>query len=210
MFKQSIISLSKLSVALVSIMSAMYAHCEKSSSQLYGGLGSVSFDPQVAASMAAQIDDSAFALEFGYERRLKSGFVWGAGINFYSYSDNAGFSVITESQFGSVKRSDSDASAFTGFGELGYSFTPNKKVALSLMAGYERVFTSSRSISNCRNCPSEDIDIDAGAYLTPKVVYTFDNNWTLGLSYNGYVSGDIDNMVMLQIGKRFQFLGGEI
>ncbi len=179
-----------------------------SSSQLYFGLGNAAFDPAIAFTQG--VEDDALALEFGYEKRLHSGFVWGAGINWYAYSDNNGFSVQTEGVFGGVERSDSSASGLSGFGELGYSYTPSKKIELSLMAGYELMLSSSRSVSNCSNCPSEDIDIDTGAYFNPKVVYTFDNMWTLGLSYNSYVSSDVESLISIQLGKRFSFLGGSI
>jgi|GEM_PF-4777139 len=155
MFTINAINLLKLGAAMgISMCSS--AAFSASSSQLYFGLGNATFDPITAFTQG--VEDDALALEFGYERRLSSGFVWGAGLNWYAYSDNNGFSVQTESVFGNV--------AFS--------------------------------------------DIDTGAYFSPKVVYTFDNMWTLGLSYSGYVSADVESLITLQVGKRFSFLGGTI
>jgi len=191
MFTINAINLLKLGAAMgISMCSS--AAFSASSSQLYFGLGNATFDPITAFTQG--VEDDALALEFGYERRLSSGFVWGAGLNWYAYSDNNGFSVQTESVFGNVAFSDSSASGISGFGELGYSYTPSKKIELSLVAGYELMLSSSRSIGNCNNCPSEDID----------------NMWTLGLSYSGYVSADVESLITLQVGKRFSFLGGTI
>lgn len=191
-----------LSILVASLPFTIAANEEESSqietSGFYGSIGQVSFDD--ATAYYEGIDNSATYWRFGWEQQLTN-LVWGAGVSGYVYDDKESFSQRTRSSLsGDEQDSDSGAVAINGYIEGGYLYRVNENIKVSFMAGYEAVFSSDRSIGNCSDCYSEDIDVASGVYFQPRVTYQWENEWYVRLSTSSYLSGDVDSNVMLSIG----------
>ena len=67
---------------------------------------------------------------------------------------------------GDISTESSDAGAVTGYVATGYEwkFGADQDLTVLAQVGYTHLFSSERSIDYCRNCYSEDIDIDGGVY----------------------------------------------
>jgi len=158
----------------------------------YGSVGLVSLETQNSA--AGYIDDSATYFKLGWEQHQQQ-WIWGAGLSVYLYSDNAGFTQET-----TEGDKESGASSVNGYLEGGYKYSLNDHVSLSILAGYEQVFASSREIGMCYDCHSEDIDMSAGLYIQPRASYLGDNDWYVTAAYNSYLSGDVEGSLFLTVG----------
>ena len=126
-------------------------------------LSTVSFDPKSAER--EYVKDNAWALGLSGNYWKEQTFL-SLGMEFYGYSDRAGFSQRTRDNFGDVDNSSSDASAFSGFIAYGpyWTFGADQNNVFYAQGGLNHVFSSDRSIPNCSNCYSEDIDLDAGIF----------------------------------------------
>lgn len=163
----------------------------------YLAVGRVSLDEKAAASEAVKDDANYFRL--GWQRRSDA-FVFGLGLSSYIYKDRAGFSQEVEDYFGDVSTEDSSATSFNLFGELGYSHPLSSMVRLELVTGFELVLSSERSINNCSDCYSEDIDLDSGAYIMPRVLLQTEKGFTAGLAYQHFINGDVEKGPSLVLG----------
>lgn len=72
-----------------------------------------------------------------------------------------------------------------------------------LQGGVSGVFGSERSIGNCSNCFSEDIDISGGLFAKAGLVKNVSKSIALGFQLTQYLSGDIDNSLGLVLSSRF-------
>jgi hypothetical protein len=72
----------------------------------------------------------------------------------------------------------------------------------SVRGGVSGILGSERSISNCRNCYSEDIEIDGGVYGVLGIGQTL-GNLDLSLQFQQYFSGDLDNTLRLKLSGAF-------
>ena len=126
------------------------------------------------------------------------------GTSILFYRDNAEFSQYVESYWGDEEYSESDANALMLFAEYGpkYRFGQHNTGFLSVRAGVSAILGSERSISNCSNCYSEDIDIDGGVYGLLGIGQTL-GRLDLSLQYQQYLSGDLDNTVRLKLSSAF-------
>ena len=143
------------------------------------------------------IDDTALAFLFALDYRNKRT-IFGGGVRLLTYDDNASFRQDTTGG-----EMSSSASAFTLFGEAGYRFPLHKHVSFDIVAGIEFILESERSIDNCTDCFSDDIDIESGPYLSPRLAFKLNENWLLGVTYEQYFSGDLENNVSASIGYKF-------
>ncbi|WP_028885090.1 porin family protein [Teredinibacter turnerae] len=165
-------------------------------------IGQVSFDSELAAREG--VDDSALYVVAGWEGRYRSNLIVGAGISLYDYSDNEAFEQLTESSWGGNERnSSSSATAYNLYGELGYGVDLAPTVSLDLLAGYEMVLSSERSISYCSDCYSEDIEIDSGLFVAPRLRFKPWEHWVIALSYQSYLTGDVESSAQISTGYVF-------
>jgi hypothetical protein len=165
---------------------------------MYGGLGQASIDGQKA--FAGGVEDSALYIRLGMEFQ-RSSWLYGVGISGLIYDDNADFSQTVQDQFGNISTADSSAEAFDLYGEFGYRYLLATRAYLDFITGYEQMLTSGRSISNCSNCYDEDIDIDSGFYLMPRLQFETEGGFTFSLLYRQYFTGDLESAVVFAIGK---------
>ncbi|MEW6990264.1 outer membrane beta-barrel protein [Colwelliaceae bacterium 6441] len=170
----------------------------------YFSLGTTNIDSEVADQEL--IDDSATYIRIGWEGKKQlenNAIIFGAGISGLLYSDNAKFKQEVKSTFGKHSTASSSAESFGAYAELGYYHSLNERADLGVFAGYDFAFSSSRSISNCSDCKSEDIDVDTGLYIMPKVKFAINQNWSLSLGYHHYLSGDVENTIAISVGSNF-------
>lgn len=158
----------------------------------YFSIGRASFDSETAE--AERIDDTATFIRAMWEGQ-KGQLVYGAGIGMYFYSDNDSFTQEVEDSFGDRDRAKSSASGITGIGEIGYAKPLNDNLALEMLGGVEFMFSSERSIDYCSNCYEEDIDIDGGFYVMPRLRISSSGSFNFSVSYQHFLSGDIDNTI---------------
>lgn len=165
---------------------------------MYGGLGQASIDGQKA--FAGGVEDSALYIRLGVEFQ-RSSWLYGVGLSGLLYDDNAEFSQTVRDLSGNISTADSSANAFDLYGEVGYRYLLATRSYLDFMTGYEQVLTSGRSIPNCSNCYDEDIDIDSGFYLMPRLQFETEGGFTFSFMYRQYVTGDLESAVVFTFGK---------
>lgn len=168
-----------------------------------GHVDHVSIDSQAAAEQ--WIKDSATAIggaaEY-YSSKTENTLVLGGSV--LLYRDNAEFAQYVEDYWGDVDYNESDATAFMLFAEYGpkYRFGQDNMSFFTVRGGVSGIFASERGISNCRNCYSEDIEIDGGVYGVLGIGQTL-GRFDLGMQFQQYLSGDLDNTIRLKFSGAF-------
>ena len=163
----------------------------------------VNIDKEAAAEQ--WIEDSAFAIggaaEY-YSSDSENTLTLGASVLFYR--DNAEFSQPVEDWWGYEDYEESDANAFMLFAEYGpkYRFGQDNMSFFSVRGGVSGILGSERSISNCSNCYSEDIEIDGGVYGVLGIGQTL-GSIDVSLQFQQYFSGDLNNVFRLKISGAF-------
>jgi hypothetical protein len=159
----------------------------------YGAeFSSVSFDSDTA--LQEGIEDKALLIGLGVNYRSSS-FITSASLDFILYDDNEEFSqlVVGDGLLNdgdvSVESSDASAIGFTLASGYEWKFGENDRASGILQGGLTGVFGSERSIANCSNCSTEDIDIDGGFFIGGKLGYHMES-FSVGLSARQYLSGD--------------------
>ena len=168
-----------------------------------GHLDHVTIDTQAADEQRIENTATAFggAAEY-YSSTTENTLVLGGSILFYR--DNAEFAQYVEDYWGDIDYAESDATAAMLFAEYGpkYRFGQNNMSFFTVRGGVSGIFGSERSISNCRNCASEDIDIDGGVYGVVGIGQTL-GSLDLSLQFQQYFSGDLDNTIRLKLSGAF-------
>lgn len=166
----------------------------------YLGVGELNIDKQIAHNEG--VGSTPTYVRLGWEGQKHNG-IFAAGMSVFMYSDRESFSQDTRSNYGRYATEKSSAEAVNLYGEGGYSFQATPNIYFDAVAGYELVLQSERSIAYCSNCYSEDIDIDSGLYLTPRMKVIADNGFTFLLSYHKYLSGDVNNGLSIGLGYSY-------
>ena len=168
-----------------------------------GHVDHVTFDKDAAAAQGIEGSATAIggAAEY-YSSRTEN--TLSLGINFLFYRDNDAFSQFVEDYWGDIDYSESDANAFMVFAEYGpkYRFGQDNMTFVTVRGGVSGMLYSERAISGCHNCYSEDIDIDGGVYGVLGIGQTL-GRLDVGLQFQQYFSGDLDNSVRLKISGAF-------
>ena len=168
-----------------------------------GHVDHINIDKQAAAEQ--WIKDTATAVggsaEY-YSSKTENTLVLGA--SFLFYRDNAEFAQYVEDYWGDIDYSESDANAFMLFAEYGpkYRFGQDNMTFVTVRGGISGILGSERSISDCRNCYSEDIDIEGGVYGVLGIGQTL-GSLDLSLQFQQYFSGDLDNSIRFKISGAF-------
>lgn len=167
-----------------------------------GHVDHMTFDDE--AAWATGIAENATAVGFSVERFQNTHeYTWSVGMNFIFYNDDDEFIQEICDYYG-CGDSESDANAISVFAEYGprYRFGADKLSFFTIRGGAAGMLYSERGISNCSNCHSEDINIDGGLYGLIGVGRTL-GAIDVGLQFQQYFSGDIDNVVRLKISGSF-------
>lgn len=168
-----------------------------------GHVDHVTFDEE--AAWEEGIEESAMAVGFAGEYYTNtSEMTLSLGASFLFYHDNATFAQYVEDYWGDIDYEESDASAITLFAEYGpkYRFGADNLSFVVVRGGGTAVLASERSISGCSNCYSEDIDIEGGIYGVVGIGRTL-GALDIGLQFQQYFTGDIDNSVRFKISGAF-------
>lgn len=163
-----------------------------------GHLGTLNIDSKVAREQG--VDDAAFVFGGTAEHsRTDSILSFLLGLDFVSYDDNYNFSQDTNKG-----EKSSSASAMLAYAEFGpkIHFGADQSNYLITRVGLSTLFGSERSIDYCSNCYSESIDIDGGPYGVVGIGHSF-GNFAIGLQYQQYFSGDLDNSLRFNVSTSF-------
>ena len=160
--------------------------------------GTLNIDSKVAREQF--IEDSAWLFGLSAERYSSdSNFTFLVGVDFIGYSDELPFDQHTDDGW-----KESDAGAAMAYVEFGpkIPFGADQTNYFTAHAGVSGIFSSERSINYCRNCYSEDIDVSGGLYGILGVGHNF-GNFDVGVQFQQYFSGDLDNSLRLRISSSF-------
>lgn len=164
---------------------------------IYFALGRLTLD--IESANREGIERLANHIRIGADIRAKKPLIFSAGLSGYAYDDNEQFTQSVRNVAGIESDVSSTADATNAYAEAGIALRPFEAMTLDLMAGYEHVFSSSRSIEHCSNCRSGKIDIHGGVYLAPSVRVYISHGITLSLTYQQRYSGDIENGYYMSI-----------
>ncbi len=182
------------------------------SQQTYSGwtlstnVDQININHEVANRPDVMVADSATAIGLAGEYfRSDSNMIYAIGLNYIMYNDNNEFSQYVEDNWYNGRNyEESDANAFMIFAEAGPKiyFGADNLSFFSARAGISAILDSTRSISYCSDCYSEDININGGLYGALGIGHSFDR-FDLSLQFQQYFTGDIDNSLRLQVGFTF-------
>lgn len=162
-------------------------------------LGGISLDS--AEAEAQGVEDGAGVLAFlaNYHRAQ---WLISLGLEIIAYEDTENFTVIVRDSFGDEYRADSDASGIVLSAAAGpqWYLGSDQEINLFTQLGLAAIVNSEREISRCSDCPSQDIELDAGPYVAAGASYYF-NNFGIGLVAQTYLSGDFNSSLRI----RFSF-----
>ena len=146
-------------------------------------IGSANFDSEIAEEEG--IDESATLLSAMYEKHQNEELFFAVGLNIYLIDDNEEF---TNNTTGGVKSSSASGGGLSG--EYGIKFYFSEQTTFSITGGYEAILSASRSISNCIDCDSEDIDIDGGPFLRAGLRYHNEDGYSLGINASQFLNSE--------------------
>ena len=198
----------KIALALIAIASSTTALAQEEQSSTPGswefglGLGQTTIDQEAAADQLIGEDAFNVSLTAMY---LKNSWISTVGLDIVQYDDNAGFSQAVTSNFGGDSTEDSSATGVLLTAAFGYRWTHLEDDAVStyLQGGVSAMTSSSRGIDNCSNCYSEDIEISGGGFIRGGAHYSW-SSVGLGLEYTQYMSGDLNDSLMLNLTTSFK------
>lgn len=159
----------------------------------------LSFNAEKTAS--AGVDDSTLGLGMAIDIK-RDYLVGGFGMYIGSLDDSNGFSQTVRDQYGNISEADSSVSALSFFAEIGGSYLLLNNVYGELVTGYQTMSVD-RSISDCDDCESQDIPLDGGLYVKPRIKVGIGKKYILSASYMSYLSGDITNGLAIGFEGRF-------
>lgn len=165
-----------------------------------GHLEHLTIDKEAAARADVGVRDSATALGFAAERYTNtSDMTLSLGLNVLLLRDANEFYQDTS---GGTKTSDaSGASLFAEYGPK-YRFGAQGDNHFVTRLGYSWLVTASRDIANCRNCYSEDIELDGGLYGVLGVGKRFGGaEWSL--QFHQFFTGDFNNSLRIKLAQAF-------
>lgn len=165
-----------------------------------GSVGLLNIDQSAAAEEF--IDDKATAIDL-FAEYSKQRWLTTLGLDFVMYDDNAGFRQRTEDYYGNTQNSSSSATAFglsAAFGPQ-WTFGGAEKTKVYVQGGLEHLLSSERSIGNCTDCYSEDIDISGGAFAKAGVRFNV-GAVAIGFSYQQFLGAELDNSFRFVISSK--------
>ena len=165
----------------------------------------ITIDKEVANRPDILLSQSATAIGLGAEYfTSESEMTYSIGLNYIAYNDNNEFEQYVYDHWNGSRYEKSDANAIMVYAEAGpkYRFGVDGSNFFTVRGGFSQIFASSRSIGYCDDCYSEDLDIKGGLYGSLGVGHSF-NSFDLGLQFQQYFTGDLDNSLRLKISTTF-------
>lgn len=203
----------KIALAVVALCSLSAAAQDAAAPAVYqfegwSFAGRVYFDQvDSAAAKKEGIKDSMTTLQLAgdYNSQKWKTSLW---LDILMYSDQRPFSQWVEgsgwSNNGDISRESSTAGGMTLGVATGpqWVFGANGDNVAYLQGGFNAVIRSTREISSCSNCYSEDINIDGGALVVSGVEH-HGENWFVGANLRHHLSGDLKTGFGLTLGYKF-------
>ena len=196
--------LSAMALAAISSMAAAETETVSTPGEWeFGGyVGQVMLDSGVADFEL--IDDTA--ITFGGTANFhKNNLVYSLGLEYMVYDDNNEFTVRVRNYYTDRETNeDSSASALVVYGAIGprWQWGEEGRTRAYVQGGISAVFASDRSVQYCDNCPSEDIDIEGGAFGKATIEYSF-SAVSLTAAYTHYIGSDIDGSIVIGVATPF-------
>jgi hypothetical protein len=160
----------------------------------------VSIDEEIAALEG--IEPDAISINLDGEYYFNDSVSASVGLGFLQYDDNEEFSQLTQSVYGG----DVDSSSSTALGipllfDVGYTRFYGNSIPTyaTLRGGLTYMLESERSISNCDDCRSDNIEVDGGLHVAAGFGFNLFSSFTLGFYYKNYLSGDLEDAVGLKL-----------
>ncbi len=204
MFKQIITASLLLSASTV--IFAEVESSEQSDTQLaeiqtstwVAGVGFTNIEQKAARSEC--VGRSNPEMHFNFTAQ-DGGLVYGGGMALYFFNDHCKFSQDVIDGWGDRDRVSSTASGLSAFAELGFSVPIEpRNVHFDLFTGFEKMWAQ-RSISNCSNCYSENIDIDGGLYFKPQFKFIRKSGFTISVGAKIYPASELEYSMFIEFGK---------
>ncbi|AMX03364.1 hypothetical protein [Microbulbifer thermotolerans] len=145
------------------------------------------------------IADSGIGLGGSYSGE-KGLFNFTIGASLFYVDDKAEFSQRVQNSWTDDEYTeDSSIDAVSLYLDGGILYPLSEGVSLGMNVGY-RYFDIDRSIANCSNCYSEEIQIESDTYLKPFARFTFNDRFSGTLAYFSY-TGDkgAENSVQFEV-----------
>ena len=162
-------------------------------------LGGFTVDPSLFSD---GIGERGFGLDLSVVYRFNRHFIGALGMGIANFEDQDSFSQQVTGQFGGfVDRRSSDVIAIPLFAEAHYeSAVPvASNLYYRLGTGYTMLTLAGRSISNCVDCASEEVDISGGAYFSGSLLMRGTGRIDFGVALKQYVTGDLENALSIWI-----------
>jgi len=162
-------------------------------------LGGFTVDPSL---FSEGVGERGFGLDVSAGYRFNPHFIGVLGMGIANFEDQDSFSQQVTGQFGgSVSSRSSDVTAFPLFAEAQYESAMSivENLHYRLGAGYTVLALAERSISNCIDCASDEVNINGGAYLAGSLLMRNFGNIDFGVALKQYVSGDLKNALSIWI-----------
>lgn len=155
-------------------------------------LSTINLDQQQATKSG--INDNAAGLAL-YGMYVKHDWITTLTMEYMKYSDNNKFKQTVEGEGwannGDRSTQTSNASAGTLSVATGkfWRIGDKQDIVITAQAGFSVVTASERKIENCRNCYSEDISIDGGAFFKTSISKNLETV-SFGLQLTQYLASD--------------------
>jgi len=165
--------------------------------------GSIGLSNSTLDSSAADenlVGDQMQSLEFAFHYN-QANVIAGAGFGLLIFDDQSDESYLVQDTSGDIESRDADANGFNFFFEGGYRHNIDK-INLDFLVGVQSI-SAERSVSNCSDCPTADLELDGGMYIKPRLNYAYNPTHMLEVGYSQYLSGDIQNTLLLTWGSKF-------
>ncbi len=188
-----------LGVCLLTLAGSIQAATPSDFSTWRLSVDQLSLDSDKTASEG--VDDSTIGLGLAIDIK-RDHLVGGFGMYIGSIDDSRGFTQTVQDQYGNITEADSTVSVLSFFGEFGGSYQLLNEVFGELVAGYQTMSVD-RSISNCSDCDSQDIPVDGGLYVKPRLKVALGEKYMLSASYMSYLSGDVTSGLVIGLEGRF-------
>jgi len=181
----------------------IFAQTSNTSIWSWGGqLGTLNINKESAIRERIKNDATVLGL---FANHQSNWFFTSLGLDFITYNDNDSFTQATSNGFGRRNASSSSANATNIFMAIGPKLTigTQQNAIIYTQVGLSSLFESDRSISNCSNCFSEDINIESGAFT--KTGFKFKAGAVaLGADYIRYTnSEDLEDSITLSVSTYF-------
>lgn len=163
-----------------------------------GNVSFMSLDSKVATQNG--VSDSVTNIELSYNFQ-KEKIIGAIGFSGFILDDRETFSQVVEDNWGDVSTATSDISAFGFFGEAGYQHQLSNNLYAEIVGGLN-ISTFERTIANCSDCHSEDLSIDTGLYIKPRIRFMANESISISVAFVNYVSGDFSPSIMFGIQGR--------